>query len=629
MGRGSGGSLKNSKRTAGGIRTSSQMSKVGEIEAEDGVLGGDQAPGSPGRVEQAKGDYSAKVKDSWQDVQKAALAKFDQKMRGRLELVSNQYYKNPDGKEFDPDVSEIDIERWERAFNKKTPGVLPLEKYKFDKDNPDKFHYENLHDAMASFRTKKEEKYEKTANDQKVIDAGTDPIRKKDENGYEIFRASNPQALSKLAQGSNWCVQNVETAEKYLKEKGNFEVIVKDGKPLAAIHSDFKEDEPNVWFHTDFSLRTGQNYTQMGDIKPVVLKEDFDYINDYLEATDRKPLSSKQSHLFKDREAVYNYARKVFTNSSPIEKVDHTKIHSDSMAHLTPEQKTLAMGYRESFPDDIEKEINKDIDLAILRVKATRTKKPEIENKVSQNANWSYDYALATGSRFKEGEATILKDGTYVFDYVTNILKKQNVPVFDEAIAKAPQQALEYATRVKQGQDVSEIIEKSIIQDSNLALQYINFLNENSIDIDEKRLERFETAIAKKPHDAYLYTLANPWKKASPIIENSFLKSPSYSVSYLDELRFNGFEVDDERLAEFEETIAKDPMEAYNYVFRNEPEYLNPVIEESIASQPKSALKYAKNVLKGRFEKGEAAIAKSPKLQEQYEAFLKQLGSTG
>ena len=50
MGRGKGGSTSHGKRTPGGIRTSSQMSKVGEIEAKNGVLGDEQNAGTPDTV---------------------------------------------------------------------------------------------------------------------------------------------------------------------------------------------------------------------------------------------------------------------------------------------------------------------------------------------------------------------------------------------------------------------------------------------------------------------------------------------------------------------------------------------------------------------------------------------------
>lgn len=51
MGRGRGGSSSHEKRTPGGISTSSKMSKVGEIEAKHGVLGGNPGDeGSPERI---------------------------------------------------------------------------------------------------------------------------------------------------------------------------------------------------------------------------------------------------------------------------------------------------------------------------------------------------------------------------------------------------------------------------------------------------------------------------------------------------------------------------------------------------------------------------------------------------
>jgi hypothetical protein len=48
--------------------------------------------------------------------------------------------------------------------------------------------------------------------------------------------------------------------------------------------------------------------------------------------------------------------------------------------------------------------------------------------------------------------------------------------------------------------------------------------------------------------------------------------------------------------------------------------------EAAIAKDPELAYNYARQVIKGRFPKGEAAIAKYPSYWKRYETFLKKLG---
>jgi hypothetical protein len=349
MGRGKGGSTSHGKRTPGGIRTSSamKMSNAGDL-SRNQIRDIDTSHEAAERVVAAQPAVASKVQD------KKALQR-----QKRLDLFKQRFDKSRrenDGREFDPDVVGLDIERWERAFNKKTPGVRSLEQYAT---------HEDLHNAMANFRTKKEEELEKKAQDDDVINKGLKSLGK--DGAYEIFEASNAHALSHLADGSRWCVRNLDTAQNYLRDKGNFQVIHKDGKPLAAIHAgvgaendyEFQGDDPDVWYHTDFSLRTGQNYTGT-KVKPVVMKEDFDFINKYLESNGKQPVPAENANIFNTKDELFKYATDVFNKGDM----------------NSGEAKALILGYREEFPPEIEEKIYKDLDESILRAGVLRKRIP-------------------------------------------------------------------------------------------------------------------------------------------------------------------------------------------------------------------------------------------------------------
>jgi len=431
MGRGQGGSKSYGKRTPGGIKTSSaiKMSSVGEIEAKHGVLGEDSAVQSSrirdivddGAARAIAPEFAAKAVDK-------AQAKKQAQLRKRLDLFRQRFDKTKqenDGRTFDEAVVGSDIERWERAFNKKTPGVKSLEQYKT---------HEELNSAMADLRTVGEEELEREVNKKKIM---KDSLLKSD-GVYDIYEADNAKAISTLAEGSKWCIQNPETAKSYLEKDGNFTMIYKNGKPMFAVQ--FDEDSgnkgaPEVWLHSDFALRSGQNYLGTNTIKPVLLREDFDYINKYLEERGKEPLLETGSHIFESREALNEHAREIFGKDPG-----------------SFEAKSLVLGYREEYPEDVEKMIRKDLQLAISRAGALRKRIPEIEDRVVEDGvNSIVDYAVATGGRFKKGEPLLfssIKEKPQAFiRYVRDVVKRR-MPEGEEVVLSDPQLIIDYAKAI-------------------------------------------------------------------------------------------------------------------------------------------------------------------------------------
>lgn len=145
---------------------------------------------------------------------------------------------------FDPDVVGIDIQRWQLQHRKKNPEVKnQIEQYR---------DHVELHAAMRSFRTEDElslESEQQSAAGTKVLFQSGDTV------AYEV---NTPQALSRLSQGSHWCVQNVSTAQKFLKDLGPFIIVHVEGKPYIAICG----SDEQIWWWTDYDLRNGTDHAQ-------------------------------------------------------------------------------------------------------------------------------------------------------------------------------------------------------------------------------------------------------------------------------------------------------------------------------------------------------------------------------
>lgn len=190
--------------------------------------------------------------------------------------IALQVFKNRNDKLekpiiFDPDIVLADIKRWQYQKKKQNAEVKPsITDYK---------DHTELHQAMASFPSKQE----KELASEEDAKAGSKLIF--EESPFKVYKATTPAAVSRLAEGSNWCVQNTDTAKDYLK-KYKFFIARKNDEPLVAVLS----GKGGVWFKNDYNLRGGTSYS---NASPVVLREDFEFINKLLEKLGMPLLSNK------------------------------------------------------------------------------------------------------------------------------------------------------------------------------------------------------------------------------------------------------------------------------------------------------------------------------------------------
>lgn len=174
---------------------------------------------------------------------------------------------------------------------------------------------------------------------------------------------------------------------------------------------------------------------------------------------------------------------------------------------------------------------------------------PDLEPTIAKSAEASYEYAKAIGTRFPVGEEAILKDGAMAFRYTRDVIKGR----WEEA------ESVISTCREWGGGWVPL-----------LYTELVNYRKRNKI-----RIPVMEEEIRKYPVIAIRYakrTLKGRWEEAEPLI----LSNPSTAIKYAQSVT--------------------GPI---------------PEVEESVKGNPRYAYQYAKKILKGRFEAGEAAIARN------------------
>ena len=219
MGRGKGGSVLNNKRAPGGIRTTSKMSKVGEIEAKDGVLGGEQTPGAPDRVEGSFVDSAKNLAAKKLDGQKGSnpggtfesaageknyLKMYKEPGQAYGEAVANNIYnalglKAPKSVMFDPknpDKAQVGS----GVANGYMDGTI-LYRHGVDPEIADKI----LDGAAADILLANWDTVG-LVNDNILVDENKDPVRI-DNGGSLLYRAQGaPKPNSLLNKISEWDV---------------------------------------------------------------------------------------------------------------------------------------------------------------------------------------------------------------------------------------------------------------------------------------------------------------------------------------------------------------------------------------------------------------------------------------
>jgi len=162
------------------------------------------------------------------------------------------------GRIFDPNVATIYIKRWDEYRNKPNSKLKSnISEYKS---------LEELKRDTENLKTKEEINLEYKEKASKGIELV------KDYGKFKLYKATNPQGLSTLAQGSRWCVQNVSTAKSYLDRNKFFWIIYKNDLPFIAIPSNPDE---GVWYRTDANMEKGETYSQL----PIdIIRDDYEFV---------------------------------------------------------------------------------------------------------------------------------------------------------------------------------------------------------------------------------------------------------------------------------------------------------------------------------------------------------------
>jgi len=502
MGRGQGGSTGYNKRTAGGIRTSSKMSKVGEIEAKHGVLGEDAT--STDRIAAAnKEDLNARAA-----VFQEQIAGYDKDRRVQLETFWNKYVKAvKSGAEIeppDPGVVSNDIERWllqskklrarkQQAQRDGTQVNLPelkqLEQYKT---------HEELHDAMKNYRTAAEEKAERKA----LAKSGS--LKVYDNGSYQAHKVTTPEALSKMAEGTHWCTKDLNTADQKLRQH-DYRIVSRDGKPLFAIkYPKYAGGQFEIFHNSDFDIVNGNAYmVSKGQKKQPILEEDYKALKDVLKEEGAPDFDEKHIQIINEKEKKAMYQQAFASNDSTNAQFIFTSLGTDGVTDnqvKTMMQKNIsgAIGYmraaKKRLPD-FEEEISKKPVLIMAYVNGLSSRFPgqhreAAEAQLKHSPIMSMLYASEYGGRFPEGEEAIIKgDADNILDYVKAIGKK-NLPGFQEkyrqvregmtakdharllAGLRKPLKAAQFAAQVE-GKRMPEL-EKFIIRDARALAVYAN-----------------------------------------------------------------------------------------------------------------------------------------------------------
>ena len=431
MGRGKGGSTSHGKRTPGGIRTSSQMSKVGEIEAKNGVLGEEQAAGAPGRVDASKVDWEAKREQF-----KEKVIAYDKDRRKQMAELYNKYIKEVKAgnniEEPDPEVLKNDLDRWDLQSKRKNKDIRSLDKY----------NHVTLHDAMKDYRTADEEIKEQKEKALKGIDL----VSKSGD--YKVMDVKSPEALMTLANDTHWCTQDKDRSERYLKS-WDYRIVTKDGIPIAALKKfktkegldPFGDPEPvdSILSRGDDELIDGRlRQYWSGNKKITLIKKDYDIINkaakkfgingidgqvqtvkDNKELVEAFDESVKKMASMGSREARDNYMAvvSVLNGRLPVEsemKLANSTAEPDMIA-----QYAKSVGRVEAIEKVCEDYPELAIDYsAALGKRYPGSNRDKVEQGiVNDGAYTAVDYAEALQGRFKAGESVIATEPTLVVRY--------------------------------------------------------------------------------------------------------------------------------------------------------------------------------------------------------------------
>lgn len=558
MGRGKGGSTSYGKRTPGGIRTSSKMSQVGEIEAKHGVLGEDS--GATDRVSAAsdKVDWDARTAKFQENI-----SGYDKDRRIQLGTFWNKYVKaakkGEKVEEPDPEVLNNDIERcllqWKRNRKKKAPlTIKKLDDYKTHAD---------LHHAMAGYMTAAEEK----ARTEELAKSGAQPLY--DDGEFKAYTMTTPEALSEMAQGTHWCTKDLETAADKLEDY-DYKVVTRNGKSLFAIKlPKTKGAEMEILANTDFELVGGRGQAiSSGNTKQPLVDEEYGYLKDVLRRLKAPELDDKHIEVIDEKE-----------KRRRLESAMTMKDENEAGFVFA------SLGVDEIDKEDVAKMIETAPAAAAGYIRAARKRLPEFEEQISKSQWLLNAYVHSLSSRFPAGEYR---------------------EAAEELLARDPAVALGYA-RLYGGR--FEAAERGLAQDPWIAAMYSQMLGTR---FPEPHRQRAEQAIAEHGPSAVRYArftdgrFPGDSENLRDYAELNMTKDVHSTYAYAE---LNGGRFPGKHRGRAEMGLAQDPDIALKYMALNGGKFPDgfpvDVAEKTmIRGGADSILKYAK-LNGGRFPKNE------------------------
>ena len=576
MGRGRGGSTSHGKRTPGGIRTSSQMSKVGEIEAKDGVLGGEQTPGSPDRVDASQAPEQNNFTNEKVTIENPNEAEttantgakaLDQEavlsVKTNKSGANNKTIKAAETKTGLRGINESTIDDWrkELGFGE---AMIPKPLKSVLKDQP---------------------------VSKKIFQLVAPSIDDKDPSGRDLTMDDMVDLFNVKTRSERLTKEDLQKRLKRTNEAMADRATPRFKKDAL---SDAEQLAVNLYTH---SAWTGE-------------------INDYLRTMDQM---IRDMSVEKDPEKQKTIKNRI---TDALANPDNQQIKRVASLMMTGLGKLILQERIENQPPRaVTRRFKQDVkfkkgdvfyDPALMSTGNASYGALELFRGNKALTAWTKQGADITdmSSHFDENEVLVFPGTLFKVDHTFET--KNRVKEHEQRIA-----ALEVDTKGNEleGRKGTKISDQFKMRNPASYQKW-------RYDIDDKKEDMVDNLainnikVAEGMDDPIYITLAMAKQSGERVKDREAIikKDPAASLKYAKII--NEKKVIKERFEAGEEAMAKDPDIAVKYALLLGKRF--EAGEDAIAKDANASVRYARNVVRGRFEKGEAAIAKDPEAVIKY-----------
>jgi hypothetical protein len=502
---------------------------------------------------------------------------------------------------FSNDASEEDVRR----------ELADFEKYKANIEKKDPFQYktwieltEVIHAAKAAVNNKKDFK---KANIEGVANA--DDIVADDDN-VTIYRGDSQDRCVLYGRGYSFCISrpaggNMFTNYRLGKESTFYFIFFKKKSPEENDHIMVLDHTKNGY---EWTFKNNRTRPVAGGWDEIVSK--YDELAKYKDLLQNKKLT--------EEERVFATRLQGFSRNPSLQK----------FKEFTYEEQAQALKSIVNLPNEIWDVLDSTLRNEFISIGPNLTEyqaddlKPNEESRYKKTRALSFDqlaeddflefnkhddinqiiskptYAYNYAKDVLKGQnvpdiiiKSIASSAYYAYMYAKDVLKWQNVPdEFIKSFASNPEYAHRYVKDVLKGQNVPDIIIKSFASDPNYAYRYAADVLKGQNVPDE-----IIKGIASDPEYAYNYASHVPRGQNVPdIIIKGIASDLEHAYHYAENV-LEWQNVPDIII----KSIASNSKYAYEYA-RDVLEWQNvpDIIIKSFASNPKYAYQYAKDVLK-------------------------------